>query len=69
MREQDKQRADEMNRAKLATIGHELMDAFNHTKKDPSQMAVNGHDTSHGYQFFIDRGGETIRITVDRDTS
>jgi len=45
-------------------IGRELMDRYNRGLTDPSLMAVNGHSTATGYEFFIDRDGSVHTITV-----
>lgn len=53
--------------AVMAQIGTELMNAFNHGKTDPSEMAMCGHDTMTGYEFNIERNGAVYTIAVRRD--
>lgn len=67
VREQDKARADAARAAKLAQVGVELMNAYNHGKKDPSDMAVLGHDTTTGYEFYIEPGGDTVKVSITYD--
>ena len=69
MREKEKQRADQARQGRLEQAGVDLMNAYNRGRTDPSHMAVNGHDTAPGYEFFIDSpSGETIRVTVGWDS-
>lgn len=56
-----------MRAAVMAEIGTELMNAFNHGKTDPSDMAMLGHDTATGFEFCIERNGATYTVSVSRD--
>ena len=60
-------RADQANAHPIATIGIELMNAFNHGKTDPSDMAQMGHDTAMGYEFCVERNGVVYVVSVGRD--
>ena len=66
-REDAWERAKAAQAAGIARVGRELIEAFNHGKNDPSGMAVCGHDTKTGYEFYVERGGVTYTITVTRD--
>jgi hypothetical protein len=67
MKEKEKAAADAASHAVLASIGTDLMNAYNHGKTDPSDMAVMGHDSSRGYEFCIERGGRTAVVSVAWD--
>ena len=60
-------RADSLNAHAIAQLGTELMNAFNHGKTDPSDMAVLGHDMATGFEFCIERNGVTYVVSVARD--
>lgn len=60
-------RADQANAHAIATLGTELMNAFNHGKTDPSDMAQMGHDTAMGYEFCVERNGVVYVVSVGRD--
>lgn len=62
-----RQDPEPVRQARIAEVAREMMDAYNHGKTDPSDMAVNGHDTDRGYVFFIERGGRTFRFTAELD--
>lgn len=51
-------------RARIAEVAKEVMNGYNQSVTDPSVMAVNGHDTELGYEFFVERDGRTIRFTA-----
>jgi hypothetical protein len=63
----DKARADAANKARIAKVGVDLMNAYNRGKTDPSDMATLGHDTMTGYEFYIEEDGLVIKIDLTRD--
>lgn len=67
MREKEKKKADEVNRAALASIGRDLMNGYNRDRTDPSGMAVLGHDTTTGYEFVVEREGRTAVVQIRWD--
>jgi hypothetical protein len=67
VREKEKKKADEVNRAVLASIGRDLMNGYNRVLSDPSGMAVLGHDTTTGYEFVLDREGRTAVVQIRWD--
>lgn len=73
-REQARQAADRAQREGCARVGLDLMNAYNHAQKDPSQMAVMGHEigsasklVTAGYEFCVERDGVTYVVQVGRD--
>ena len=60
-------RADSANAHAIAQLGTDLMNAFNHGKTDPSDMAILGHDTATGYEFCVERNGVVFIVSVARD--
>jgi hypothetical protein len=62
-----RQDPDQVRKERIADIARQLMDAFNHARNDPSLMAVNGHDTHAGYEFFIERSGEVFVVEIRKD--
>lgn len=66
-REEEARRADEAKRANLEQVGVDLMNAYNQGRTNPAWMAVNGHDTTTGYEFLIDHpSGEPVLVTLTR---
>lgn len=66
-REEEARRADEAKRASLEQVGVDLMNAYNQGRTNPAWMAVNGHDTTTGYEFLIDHpSGEPVLVTLTR---
>jgi len=61
------ERARAARAAATASVGVDLMKAYNRALTDPSQMAAMGHDTSTGYEFCIERDGVTYIVEVHRD--
>ncbi len=51
--------------ARIAEVAKRVMDRYNTWVDDPSDMAVNGHDTATGYEFFVQKDGRTIRFTAE----
>lgn len=62
------QNPDEVRSAKIAGVAVEMMNRWNQGKTNPSDMAVCGHDTSTGYEFFVERDGEIYNFTVTIDS-
>lgn len=54
-----------VRRARIAEVAKDVMGGYNHNLTNPSVMAVNGHDTEKGYEFFIERDGRTFRFTAE----
>lgn len=66
-RQADWKRAQDARNATTASIGRDLMDAWNRDKTDPSLMAVVGHDSTFGFEFCIERDGVTYTVEIRRD--
>jgi hypothetical protein len=66
-REQAKRKADEREATRIADVGKRLMQRYNRDLTDPTVMAVVGHDTTFGYQFFVQEDGVTYIVEVRRD--
>jgi hypothetical protein len=60
-------RADDARAAATEQVGKTLMDRYNRDLRDPSVMAVLGHSTMTGYEFFIEENGVVHTVTVSRD--
>ena len=59
--------AEAARAVRTAAVGVDLMNAYNHGKTDPGQMAVLGHDTMTGFEFCVERDGVTYIVEVHRD--
>lgn len=66
-RQQAAREAKAARKASSGEIAVELMKRWNHDEHDPSKMAVNGHETSFCYEFFIQKNGAVYVISARRD--
>jgi hypothetical protein len=67
MMEAEKARADAANKARIAKVGVDMMNAYNKRQKNPSDMATHGHDTATGYEFYVEGDGVVIKVDLTRD--
>jgi len=67
-RQYDKvKQAQAARQASTASVGVDLMNAYNRGRTDPGEMAVLGHETMTGYEFCVERDGVTYIVEVHRD--
>ena len=59
-----RQDPEPVRKERIAEVAKQVMAGYNHTLTDPLLMAVNGHDTDHGYEFFVRTG--RLHVPVHR---